>query len=225
MRTRSLHRSLHVALIALALGTAPAVLARSDRATPGLPGLEHRTLPASANLALTPDEAADLLFVREEEKLARDTYQTLYELWALSTLSTIAFSEQRHMDSMLRLLVKYALPDPAASNPVGVFTNPALQALYDALLVRGKASPAEALQVGGLIEETDMRDITSALETASKSDIDRVYGNLLCGSRNHLRAFATSLAALTGQAYVAQVLSQAEVDAIVETPVERCGGK
>ena len=219
MRTRSLH----VALIALALGTAPAALARSERATPGLPGLEHRAQPANANLALTPDEAADLLFMREEEKLARDTYLTLYEKWGLSTLASIAVSEQRHMDSMLRLLVKYALPDPAASNPVGVFSNPDLQALYDVLLARGAASPAEALQVGGLIEETDMRDIMSALETASKPDIDRVYGNLLCGSRNHLRAFAASIAALTGQAYVAQMLSQAEVDAIVGTPVERCG--
>lgn len=178
---------------------------------------------AASRVNLTSEETADLLYMREEEKLARDAYLTLYERWALATLANIAVSEQRHMDSMLGLLVKYALPDPAANNAVGVFSNPILQSLYHDLVALGSTSASNALLVGGVIEETDMRDILAAMDTATRTDIDKVYGNLLCGSRNHLRAFVGALEAMTRQPYVAQVLTQAEVDAIVETPFERCG--
>ncbi len=184
---------------------------------------QARAEPASAGTSLTSDESEDLLFMREEEKLARDAYLTLNERWTLTTLANIALSEQRHMDSMLALLVKYKLPDPAAGNPVGVFANPVLQALYNDLTALGATAPLNALLVGGAIEETDMRDILAAMDAATKKDIDKTYANLLCGSRNHLRAFAGSIEAMTGQSYLAQVLSQAEVDAIVDSPAERCG--
>lgn len=186
-------------------------------------GAHVQAAPASASPILTAEESEDLLFMREEEKLARDTYLRLYERWSLTTLANIAVSEQRHMDSMLDLLEKYGLPDPAARNPVGVFTNPTLQSLYDDLVAQGTEAPVNALLVGGVIEETDMRDIMAAMAAATRKDIDKVYENLLCGSRNHLRAFAGSIEALTGQAYIAQILSQAEVDAIVDAPDELCG--
>jgi hypothetical protein len=50
-----------------------------------------------------------------------------------------------------------------------------------------------------------------------------VYNNLLCGSRNHLRAFNRQLVA-NGGSYTAQVISQAEWNDIASSPQERCGG-
>ena len=48
-----------------------------------------------------------------------------------------------------------------------------------------------------------------------ESDLDRVYGNLMAGSENHLRAFAGLIEDLTGEPYEAVFLPQEEVDAIL----------
>jgi hypothetical protein len=51
----------------------------------------------------------------------------------------------------------------------------------------------------------------------------QVYDYLLCGSRNHLRAFNGNLLN-QGMTYEATVLSQAEWDAIASSAMETCGG-
>ena len=165
---------------------------------------------------LTDQEKNDLIFMREEEKLARDVYLTLYDIWGTPVFANIASSEQQHMDAILSLLNTYKLPDPAAGNLVGEFLNAELQALYDALIARGKQSALEALQVGGVIEETDIEDLNAAMATSRLSNIDKVYQNLLNGSYNHLRAFASNIQSLTGQPYVAQVVSQDIVDSVLD---------
>ena len=81
----------------------------------------------------------------------------------------------------------------------------------------------EGLKVGALIEEVDMRDILAAIERSTKTDITAVYESLICGSRNHLRAFVNAIEAQTGVPYTAQLLDQTAVDAIVAAPMERCG--
>ena len=193
-----------------------------------MPSRPSDSTPATlsrAYTAATADEAADMQFMREEEKLARDVYLTLYDAWGLSTFTNIAASEQSHMNAMLRLLEKYRLSDPAAGNLVGEFTDLRLQALYDALIARGLLSTVDGVLVGGLIEEVDMNDIQAAIDRSTQADIDAVYANLMCGSRNHLRAFAGVFESLTGTAYLAQLLDSAVVSAILAAPMERCGGR
>jgi len=169
----------------------------------------------STTTTLTTQEKNDLIFMREEEKLARDVYLTLYDIWGTPVFANIATSEQQHMDAILNLLNTYKLPDPTVGKLVGEFVNAELQALYDALIARGKESALEALMVGGVIEETDIEDLTAAMATSRLSNIDKVYQNLLNGSYNHLRAFARNIQSLTGQPYVAQVVSQEIVDSIL----------
>lgn len=173
--------------------------------------------------ALSSLEKQDLTFMREEEKLARDVYLSLYEQWGLTPFSNISSSEQQHMDAMLQLLKKYRLPDPAAGLVLGEFANKDLQALYNSLIEQGARSDVDALQVGGIIEETDILDLQRALARNDNTDIDTAYGRLQCGSRNHLRAFAGVLKAITGQDYLAQVMAQQDVEAILAAPSEKCG--
>lgn len=183
-------------------------------------------LAAKTTVKLVPlsePEKADLLFMREEEKLARDTYLTLYEKWKLNVFSNISGSEQKHMDTILGLLTKYGLPDPAASTPVGVFRNAELQSLYNDLASTGQLSALDALEVGALIEEVDIRDMVKSIEVSTHADVDKAYTSLMCGSRNHLRAFAGNIVSMTGTAYTAQVLDQALVNKIVNSPTEKCG--
>ena len=170
--------------------------------------------------ALDSVEAAGLTFMREEEKLARDVYQYLYPLWNATLFDNISQSEQEHFEAVGELLDRYRLIDPAAPDVAGSFQDPELQALYDQLVASGSTSTLAALRVGALIEETDMVDLADAIEATDQADIIRVYGNLLRGSRNHLRSFVAAIEAM-GIPYVAQVLTQAEVDAIVDSPMER----
>ncbi|MEN7973855.1 MAG: DUF2202 domain-containing protein [Verrucomicrobiota bacterium] len=162
---------------------------------------------------LTTAEANDLLFMREEEKLARDVYITLHAKWGVRAFDNISQSEQRHMDAILGLLNTYGLDDPALG--AGEFADTELQTLHDDLVAGGLQSKLDALMVGALIEEVDMEDIVAAMKRTNKSDILAVYGNLLAGSENHLNAFVRNIEAITGEIYQAQWISQEEVDTIL----------
>ncbi len=163
---------------------------------------------------LSAAEIEGLVFMREEEKLARDVYARLYELWQDGTFYNITLSETRHTNQIKRLLETYGLPDPAAEDVPGVFQDPELQQLYADLVAKGSVSLFEALRVGGLIEEKDIGDIRAKMELATHADILLVYANLMDGSKNHLTSFVTRIEEM-GIAYVPQVLSPEETDAIV----------
>jgi len=222
-------KTFHILSLAVALGIGTPLLAHAgmysrhaDSITPSVV-TSHPMSKSASTATLTAEEAADLVFMREEEKLARDLYITFDEQWGGTTFAQIATSEQRHMNAILRKLVKYQLPDPAAGNEIGEFTADELQALYDELRDEGLVSELAALKVGGFVEEIDIVDNMEAAATATLPDLDRVYDALTCGSRNHLRAFAGRIVALTGQPYDAQFLPQDEVDAILAEPYEQCG--
>lgn len=141
---------------------------------------------------LTEAEKTDLLFMREEEKLARDVYIVMYEQWDSAVFVNISVSEQRHMDAIKNLIIKYGLQD-SASSKIGVFNNQELQFLYNELISKGEQSLLDAFEVGKLIEETDIEDLQAAMAETNKVDLDTVYGNLLSGSENHLRAFILNI--------------------------------
>jgi len=160
------------------------------------------TIPASD---LSDVEAASLLFMREEEKLARDVYNKLYAVWGQPTFQNIASSEQAHMDEVKLLLDRYGLTDPALAP--GQFTDANLQALYNQLVAQGSASLANALKVGAAIEEIDIQDLQTRLTQTDNADIQMVYNNLMNGSYNHLNAFTSVLLQQTGEIYQPQYLS------------------
>jgi len=175
-------------------------------AFPGLPGSAQASV-------LTVDEAAGLAFQREEEKLARDVYLTLYAKWGVVIFSHIARSEQRHTDTLKKMLDKYGLPDPALPT-IGAFTNPGLQAKYAGLVADGLLSYVDGLHVGATIEEIDMIDIERALDATIRLDLRTAYQNLLEGSKNHLRAFVARLAA-EGIVYAPQFVSVELYESII----------
>jgi hypothetical protein len=164
---------------------------------------------------LSEAESSGILFMREEEKLARDVYLYLYELYPLQTFLNISKSEQAHMNAMLYLIDTLNLVDPVGDHLPGVFRNSELQELYDELILRGSKSQEEALRVGALIEEVDIIDIQRELdEDASHEEVIRVYGNLLRASGNHLRAFVAVLRA-NNVDYAPVLLDPAEFDRIL----------
>ena len=158
--------------------------------------------------------------MREEEKLAHDVYMTLYRTWDHRMFKNIARSEYRHMEAVRAMLKKYNIPDPVSDDTIGIFADPNLQTLYIRLTAEGSVSLLEALRVGAFIEELDIFDLKMFLLKADNSDLKTVYQNLMKGSRNHLRAFFSQITQ-NGASYQRKYLSQAEIDAIVNSPMEK----
>jgi hypothetical protein len=141
--------------------------------------------------ALSPKEEESLRYIREEEKVARDVYIAMYDRWGLAIFKNISVSEQTHMDAVKTLLDRYKLEDPAQTP--GKFSDPHLQEMYDYLIGMGNSSVIQALNVGVIIEETDIKDLEADLAIVVHKDIKRVYQNLMAGSENHMAAFRTVL--------------------------------
>jgi len=204
-----------------AIAVALAVLATPVASMGGYRGGAAQTeTDSSASSVLSAVEVENLAYMREEEKLARDVYLTMFDAWGVVVFENIAASEQQHTDSVEDMIEKYRLTDPVVDDRIGVFVNQDLASLYAELTTRGAMSSLEALHVGALIEEVDMVDLQHAIEETDNSDIRLLYENLLTGSRNHLRSFVAAIEDM-GVVYEAQYLSQDEVDEIVDSPMER----
>ncbi len=171
------------------------------------------------NQAVSQFEEEGLLFMREEEKLARDVYRYLYEKYQTKIFNNIANSESIHMEAVKMLLDKYGFIDPVVDDAIGVFQNEALAALYTQLISAGDVSLVEALKVGATIEDLDIRDLVAFENEVDNKDIVYVYENLTKGSRNHLRAFYPKVLD-NGGTYEAQFITQELFDEIINSPKE-----
>jgi len=138
---------------------------------------------------LTSEQKEGLVFMYQEEKVARDVYTKLYEKWGNRVFLNISKAEQTHMDSVRAILEKYELEVPVLSDTVGEFDLEELKELYDNLIAMGEVSSNDAMKVGVLVEETDIADLIERMADAPE-DITVVYQSLLNGSYNHLNAFS-----------------------------------
>jgi len=153
-----------------------------------------------ANLfALTPSEKQALNFMYQEEKLAKDVYYQLGQMYPNVRVFNIYRSEVMHENSVANAMRHYGLPLPVRGDRVGVFTNPKLQKLYNALIQKGQKSLKDALEVGIMVEVTDVDDLDRYLSQASSDDIIALFKYLRAGSYNHYNAFNRTLMAVTGK--------------------------
>lgn len=183
----------------------------------------HSTGNGSTEASTSPlarAEADTLRSMREEEKLARDLYAA-FEPSGFE-FARIQGMERHHFAMIGMLLERYQLPDPAASQPAGVFTDPALQAQYAELHERGTKSRADAYAVATEIEDQSLHDLQAAIEGTTHDDIRHAYAMLAQMTRNHLRVFYTGLAA-EGGAYSPKYLDRPAFDRVVAAPMEPMG--
>lgn len=181
------------------------------------PGEEDHaeTLAAQTDGEATSAEIEGLLFMREEEKLARDVYLQMADVWGMNIFSNIARSEQAHMDSVLSMIDLFEAVDPVGDRTLGEFVNQDLQALYNDLVSQGSLSLEDAMLVGGAIEEIDILDLQEYLAGTSDGAIIEVYQNLLRGSINHLASFVRTYERQTGETYQPQFMSLEEFQNLI----------
>lgn len=171
------------------------------------------------NQTLTESDKNALLFMLEEEKLARDTYIFLNNEWSLNQFANIKNSEQTHMNAVESLLIQYDIEYNIL--PIGEFANQDLQNFYDQFILDGSVSQINALKIGATIEDLDIVDLQNYIEATTNTDLISVFNSLRCGSRNHLRSFVFGIEN-SGSTYEPQFLTSEEYNTIINGSHERC---
>lgn len=174
------------------------------------------------NPSLTEVELSDLLFTREEEKLAHDVYAHAFEKYRVPIFQNASRSETQYINSVLQVMGAYQLSDPLnGSISPGEFTNSTLQSLYSELTSKVYISLEEATKVGLLIEDMDIFELELTKASTQKPELIQLYEKLKCGSENHMRAFY-NLASMISVSYTPSYISIAEFDRIVNSSITTC---
>ena len=149
---------------------------------------------SDTEIVLSEDQKEMLFFIYQEEKVARDLYITLAEIYRNENIFvSTKISEQRHVDSARRLCNQYGVKTSHVDeDTVGKFELEVLQTLYDACKETGKRSLHDALEISEFIEVTNMDDLEQA-SVGMPSDVVSVYQDLKESSLNHLDAFQAAL--------------------------------
>ena len=143
---------------------------------------------------LSAEQLDTLVYIYQEEKVARDTYITLGNMYSnQNVFANIQESERTHISKAKALCEKYGADiSTIDESNIGEFVVPVLQELYDTLIAQGSQSELAALMVGEYVELTDIEDLEHA-EIGMPSDVVQVYENLKAGSLSHLDAFRSAI--------------------------------
>jgi len=162
-----------------------------------------------------------LAYMGNEERLAYDVYNALYNKYGKKTFTNIAKNENnenngikgeyQHITLVQELIQKYKLSDDVNFTNVevplgymntaiedmvpGKYDVAAIQNLYDALIAMA-TSETEALKVGCRVEVIDIMDLDHDIvlaEAEDAADIIEVFKILRAGSYNHYWAFDGAL--------------------------------
>jgi hypothetical protein len=152
-------------------------------------GHHDSTAETTQPTLLSDTDVSSLLFMIEEEKMARDIYDELFEQTGLIQFDRISNSEQQHYDTLLSTADKLGIDTSTLSTEAGVFTNIEVQNLYAQLMEQASVSADAAMNVGIAIEQTDIADLYTAIDSTEITLLGTVYNNLLNASMNHLNAF------------------------------------
>ena len=167
---------------------------------------------------LTQDLKDAIAYMGNEERLAYDIYMNLYDFHDLNNniqimqlLNIAQNAEKTHVGIVQSLVQKYDLNADDLSNvetavadnsvafedmPRGEYDITAIQELYDLLYDKGISSKQDALEVGCLVEVTDIDDLDKYIELAEESNAKDVLDAFIIlrdGSYSHYWSFDKSL--------------------------------
>ena len=170
-------------------------------------GLDLESYPS---VTLTDKQKYALAYMWNEEKLAYDVYSELNKVQPQKQLENIATrSEIKHIQMVEDLVQKYDInitnldtyeikysEAELRALPVGTFGVEPIQALYNTLYDKGIKSGQDALEVGCMVEVTDVNDLVDYITIAQEinaTDIVDTFDKLKAGSYNHYWSFDKGL--------------------------------
>jgi hypothetical protein len=171
------------------------------------------------------EKEKSLVFLMEEEKMARDVYSNLGVLRNYQDFKDISEEEEQHLQLIIDMAKQneILLPEIVELDFKGKFQNVRLQNLYDELIKKAKTSLVDALEVGAWIEERDIADLELAMQNTVDENFDELYSKLKRDSENHLRTFDKALRK-KGVKYAPQILPERQFLDIIDghNGVEKC---
>lgn len=191
-------------------GSSPSQGNQEDSALEAAKVAELEAAIAAEKSTLTQDLEDSITYMYNEEKLAKDVYLNVYAKQAVKQLYNIATkSEVKHEQAVNDLAVKYDLNitlypdtqmpydlDALNSYGSGEYAVEHIQELYDMLYDKGIQSTQDALEVGCIVEVTDIDDLDKYIEQATASnaeDVLTIFNFLQDGSYNHYWSFDKGL--------------------------------
>ncbi|MCF8274633.1 MAG: DUF2202 domain-containing protein [Flavobacteriaceae bacterium] len=180
---------------------------------------DNNNAEALNSIELVQTDTDALLFMLEEEKLARDTYEFLDGQWGINQFANIKKSEQSHMNAIINLLELSNTPYTIL--PYGEFEDEALQNYYNQFVESGQISLSNALQIGATIEDLDIVDLEEYIDNTTNTSLISVFESLKCGSGNHLRSFVSTIESI-GDTYTTQFLTEEAYNQIISGSNEKC---
>ena len=160
---------------------------------------------------LKDDQKYALTYMWNEERLAKDIYLALNSLYPATAFENIAKSETKHIQAVERLIEKY---DVNVENIIdyangylatqlntavpGSYGVDSVQKSYDELYAKGEKSKIDALQVGCVVEVTDIDDLENYIAVAQQTnatDLVSTFENLKSASYKHYWSFDKALKA------------------------------
>ncbi|NPA81554.1 MAG: DUF2202 domain-containing protein [Epsilonproteobacteria bacterium] len=150
---------------------------------------------ATQTYNISPTLKESIAHMYDEERLAHDVYLAIYQKQPVFQLERIATrSEARHIQAVEDLAKKYGVR--TYYHTPGRYANSHIQSLYNTLYRKGIRSQRDALEVGCMVEVTDIDDLNRYIAEAERegaSDVVSVYDFLRRGSYNHYWAFDRGL--------------------------------
>ena len=174
--------------------------------TPGSQAASLSSLNGNASSApkLIDGQKYALAYMWNEEKLAKDIYLALNDIWPSRTFYNIATRGETQHEAAVEALVQrydinitnladyeesYSEAELRAFVP-GKYAIPKIQDLYDALYVKGVRSAQEAVEVGCMVEVTDVNDLNEHIGASEGvDDLVTTFEHLRSGSYSHYWAF------------------------------------
>jgi len=179
---------------------------------------QQPTINSSQTYDLSQANRDDLAYMGNEERLAYDVYMALYDYHksrgtTIRQFENIATnSETKHIETVRALVNKYNISSddltildrapvassstPQSSLPSGKYDISSIQNLYNDLITKGRRSVQDALEVGCMVEVTDINDLNPKIDNAMSSgakDLEDAFRFLRDGSYNHYWAFDKGL--------------------------------
>ncbi|MBN2782585.1 MAG: DUF2202 domain-containing protein [Campylobacterales bacterium] len=157
---------------------------------------------------LSDEQKYALAYMWHEEKLAYDIYSELYKVQAVNQLTKIATnSEIKHVESVEALVEKYDInitnlddfsinysKEELEALGAGEYAIESIQNLYNVLYEKGVQSTQDALEVGCMVEVTDINDLDEYIEISEGADdLVDVFTSLRSGSYSHYWSFDKGL--------------------------------
>jgi hypothetical protein len=163
------------------------------------------TLPT---ITLSDEQKHTLAYMWNEERLAKDIYLAFNTLTPSNTLYNIATNgESQHVGTVESIIKKYNInilnttdysggysQEALATYNAGEYSLPEITNLYNTLYAKGSLSSQDALEVGCMVEVTDINDLNEQIKIAGDAkDLVIAFENLRNGSYSHYWAFDNAL--------------------------------